>query len=216
MAEGHRSTLKEMGLPTCVVLVLVHQEITSIALQQILARHVDSVSVHIICLHIISVLMNRVVMSQIPREKSIGYVVHEVARAFRRRFEEEARAHGLTLPQWRTLVEIDKQGDITQVALASLIDTDPMTVSGILDRLEKRGLIERLPHPSDSRAKLSRLTEEGTDVVAMARNVGLQLYQNAVSGLSTAQLDAVMSGLLQIRENLNNLDQVAVHEKEAV
>ena len=154
--------------------------------------------------------------SEISRDKSIGYLVHEVARAFRRRFEEQARTHGLTLPQWRALVEIDRQQAITQVALAGCIDTDPMTVSGILDRLEKRGLIERYPHPTDSRAKLSRLTAEGSDLVSTARDLGLQLYRHAVSGLSDPQLAAVLSGLIHIRDNLSSLDQLAASEKEAV
>ena len=62
----------------------------------------------------------------------IGYLVHEVARLFRRRFEDEARIHGVTLPQWRALAEIHRQEGISQVSLAGCIDTDPMTLSGIL------------------------------------------------------------------------------------
>ena len=39
-------------------------------------------------------------------EASVGYLVYEGARAFRRRFEDEARRHDLTLPQWRALAEL--------------------------------------------------------------------------------------------------------------
>lgn len=154
--------------------------------------------------------------SDIPKEKTIGYIVHEVARAFRRRFEDEARAHGLTLPQWRALVVIDQEAAITQVALAGCIDTDPMTISGILDRLEKRGLIERYPHPTDSRAKLSRLTPEGADLVLAARDLGRQLYTRSIAGVEDSHIDLIFSGLSQIRDNLNNLDQTAASAKEDV
>ena len=154
--------------------------------------------------------------SDIPKEKTIGYIVHEVARAFRRRFEDEARAHGLTLPQWRALVVIDQEAGITQVALAGCIDTDPMTISGILDRLEKRGLIERYPHPTDSRAKLSRLTPEGADLVLAARDLGRQLYTRSIAGVEDSQIELIFSGLSQIRDNLNNLDQAAASAKEDV
>jgi len=156
------------------------------------------------------------VTSDIPKEKTIGYIVHEVARAFRRRFEDEARAHGLTLPQWRALVVIDQEAAITQVALAGCIDTDPMTISGILDRLEKRGLIERYPHPTDSRAKLSRLTPEGADLVLAARDLGRQLYTRSIAGVEDSHIDLIFSGLSQIRDNLNNLDQTAASAKEDV
>ena len=147
------------------------------------------------------------------KEKSIGYLVHEVARLFRRRFEDEARIHEVTLPQWRALAEIHNREGISQVALAGAIDTDPMTMSGILDRLEKRGLIERYTDPNDSRAKLARLTENGAELVVTARNVGRELYENALSGLSATERDRLAGGLRCIRDNLNNM---TTEEKEAV
>ena len=147
------------------------------------------------------------------KEKSIGFLVHEVARLFRRRFEDEARTHNVTLPQWRALIEIFKNEGISQVSLAGCIDTDPMTLSGILDRLEKRGLIERYPDPNDSRAKLARLTDEGASLVRTARHVGRELYENALSGLSEAERDRLSNGLTRIKNNLNNM---TAEEKEAV
>src|SRR5690349_7616564 len=127
-------------------------------------------------------------MKQDPvKEGSIGFLVHEVARLFRRRFEDEASTHGFTLPQWRALVEIARNEGISQVALASCIDTDQMTVSGIVARLEKRGLIERYTNPNDSRAKLARLTPAGLELVTKARNVGRELYENALTGLSAGE-----------------------------
>ena len=140
------------------------------------------------------------------KEGSIGYLVHEVARLFRRRFEDEARIHGVTLPQWRALAEIaHNEGGISQGTLAACIDTDPMTLSGILDRLDKRGLIERYTDPNDSRAKLARLTPAGDELVSTARNVGRAMYENAVDGLSLAEREKIVAGLRLIRDNLNNM-----------
>ena len=147
------------------------------------------------------------------KEKSIGFLVHEVARLFRRRFEDEARTHNVTLPQWRALIEIHKNEGISQVSLAGCIDTDPMTMSGILDRLEKRGLVERYPDPNDSRAKLARLTDEGSALVRTARQLGRELYENALAGLNQAERDRLSAGLILIRNNLNNM---TTEEKEAV
>src|SRR3569833_4531631 len=147
------------------------------------------------------------------KEKSIGFLAHEVARLFRRRFEDEARTHNVTLPQWRALIEIFKNEGISQVSLAGCIDTDPMTLSGILDRLEKRGLVERYPDPNDSRATLARLTDEGASLVRTARQVGRELNENALSGLSQAERDRLASGLIRIKTNLNNM---TAEENEAV
>jgi MarR family transcriptional regulator, transcriptional regulator for hemolysin len=147
------------------------------------------------------------------KEGSVGYLVHEVARLFRRRFEDEGRIHGVTLPQWRALAEIFRSEGISQVALAGCIDTDPMTLSGILDRLEKRGLVERYTDPNDSRAKLARLTSEGAQLVRTAKNVGRELYDHALAGLSEPERATLVAGLTRIRDNLNNM---AAEQKEAV
>jgi DNA-binding MarR family transcriptional regulator len=133
---------------------------------------------------------------------SLGYLIHEVGRLMRRRFEEEARTHGITLPQWRALGQIAKNDCLTQKAIAELTDTDPMTVSGILDRLEKRGLIERIVDPSDSRAKLARLTPAGLELFTTAREVGLRMYEGALEGISQKDRKIVEDALARMRDNL--------------
>ena len=39
----------------------------------------------------------------IRTQAPLGYLIHEVARLLKRRFEDEAKTHGITLPQWRSL-----------------------------------------------------------------------------------------------------------------
>lgn len=131
-----------------------------------------------------------------------GYLVHEVARLLKRRFEEQARDHGLTLQQWRTLGTISMGGNNSQAALAATMDADPMTMSGILDRLEKRGLIVRAPDPTDSRVKLASITDEGSQLVERARDVGRSVLADALKGVSQDDRDALIRALGCIRENL--------------
>ena len=132
----------------------------------------------------------------------LGYLVSEVAKLMKRRFEEEARVHGITLPQWRALAELSMNNGMSQVELAGCIDTDPMTLSGILDRLEKRGLIERSPDPNDSRAKRSVATPTGKRLVADVRRVGFALYEHALHGLSSAERKQLVDVLGRMRDNL--------------
>ena len=152
-------------------------------------------------------------MQQDPvRENSIGYLVHEVARMMRRRFEEEASVHGFTLPQWRALAETFRNEGIAQVGLAAALDVDQMTVSGIVSRLEKRGLIDRYPDPNDSRAKLAKLTPAGRELVTRAKNLGRALYENALDGISLADREKMAAQLRLIRDNLNSMTTL---EKES-
>ena len=133
----------------------------------------------------------------------LGLLIHEVARLMKRRFEEQAGMHGITLPQWRTLAQITANEGITQIALANALDIDPMTISGVLDRLDKRGLIERYPDPTDSRAKLARPTAEGLELFNTARTVGMAMYEAALEGVSPADRETVTSALATMRKNLS-------------
>lgn len=133
----------------------------------------------------------------------LGYLIHEVARLMKRRFEEQASMHGITLPQWRTLAQITAHEGITQIALANALDIDPMTISGVLDRLDKRGLIERYPDPTDSRARLARPTAAGLEMFNAARTLGLAMYESALEGVSPADRETVMNALATMRRNLS-------------
>ena len=142
----------------------------------------------------------------------LGYLIHEVARLMKRRFEEEAKSHGITLPQWRALTQIAMHENISQRELADSIDTDPMTISGVLDRLEKRGLIDRFADPNDSRAKLARLTPAGEELFNTARSVGLAMYEAALEGLTAEERATVQSALKKMRCNLSGQKPIELEE----
>jgi MarR family transcriptional regulator for hemolysin len=132
----------------------------------------------------------------------VGYLVHELARLMKRRLDGEARLHKITLPQWRALAHVGKHAAITQSALAQALDTDPMTISGVLDRLEKTGLITREPDPTDSRAKLAQLTPEGAERLDVARRLGAEMYEAALAGIPKDDVATAENVLRQMRDNL--------------
>jgi len=135
----------------------------------------------------------------------LGYLIFDVARLLRRHFEDEAKAHDITLPQWRALAALVKHGAKTQVMLANEIDADPMTVSGLLERMEKRGLVSRKPNPADSRAKLAEATDEGHRIFDAIKRRGLTRYEAALAGLAPHETQALEHALTKIRHNLADL-----------
>jgi DNA-binding MarR family transcriptional regulator len=151
--------------------------------------------------------------NELKDSATLGYLVNEVGKLFKRRFEEAARAHGVTLPQWRTLAEISRNEGTSQAALAAAVDSDPMTMSGVLDRLEKRGLIERFADPHDSRAKAARITPAGRELMGAARELGLDIYRQSIEGVDPAEQKRLTAALTQIRDNLNAMS--AEHKETA-
>lgn len=144
----------------------------------------------------------RIVGTRFSQSVPVGYLVNEVSRLFKRRFEDEARVFGVTLPQWRALAEVARHESVTQVNLANAIEADPMTVSGMLDRLEKRDLVNRFADPTDSRAKRVRITPSGEELVDAARKVALAIYAQALTGIDKQEQQALTAMLDRIRDNL--------------
>src|SRR5258705_13669945 len=82
---------------------------------------------------------------------TLGFLLHDVARLLRRRFEQNARDSGLTRSQWQVLAYLANNEGINQSGLADLLEIEPITLGRIIDKLQVRGLIERHPDPSDRR-----------------------------------------------------------------
>jgi DNA-binding MarR family transcriptional regulator len=74
--------------------------------------------------------------------------------------------HELTPPQMHALRILEPGAKRTMREVADALFCDPSNVTGIVDRLEARGLIERQAAPHDRRAKLLAVTPEGERVRA--------------------------------------------------
>ncbi len=69
------------------------------------------------------------------RLRTFGFLLKDVTRLYVQRFEQRARRFGVTLPQCKALSHLSKNEGISQVRLAELAETDPMTLVRILDRM---------------------------------------------------------------------------------
>jgi DNA-binding MarR family transcriptional regulator len=82
----------------------------------------------------------------------------------RPRFLQLAQEFDLAPMQLRALKELDPEHELPMSALASVLFCDASNVTGIVDRLESRGLIERRPAARDRRVKMLRVTPAGARV----------------------------------------------------
>lgn len=74
----------------------------------------------------------------------------------------------LTSIQFAALVAINDSPGLDATRLAALIDYDRPTMTGVIDRLEAKGLVLREPDPADRRARLLFLTPEGVHMLEAA------------------------------------------------
>jgi MarR family transcriptional regulator, lower aerobic nicotinate degradation pathway regulator len=129
-------------------------------------------------------------------EKSVGFLL---AKAYQRAcalFKEEFDRYEVTPQQFGLLAFLWREDGISQTELSARSQIDRTTMGGIIDRLEKEGLIERRNHPDDRRAYQIFLTSKGKSVekelCALADRV-----QDKVSAPLTADEPATFLRLLE-------------------
>jgi MarR family transcriptional regulator for hemolysin len=84
-------------------------------------------------------------------ERDLLFLLNDVARLLRVDADKRARAHDMTRAQWGILIWLERQPGISQKELAELLEVEPITVARLVDRLERRGMVERRPDPRDRR-----------------------------------------------------------------
>jgi DNA-binding MarR family transcriptional regulator len=94
-------------------------------------------------------------------EDQPGYYIRRLQQIAVAIFLEETQAHGITPVQYAALNAALQNPGLDQRSLASLIGFDTSTLGGVIDRLERRGLIERQASPTDRRVRLLHVTVDG-------------------------------------------------------
>ena len=108
----------------------------------------------------------------------------------RKRFMALAAEYELSPPQLGALKALDPEHPVAMSELAGILGCDNSNVTGIVDRLEYRGLVERRPADHDRRVKLLALTEDGR---ALRAAIGDRLHAppSELAGLSAADQRAL-------------------------
>jgi len=102
-------------------------------------------------------------------EDQIVAAIRRIMRAVDLHSRHLAEEHGLTGPQLATLQAASRMGEATSTgALARAVHLSGPTVTGILDRLAKRGLVQRARSGNDRRSVTITITPQGEEVMAAA------------------------------------------------
>jgi DNA-binding MarR family transcriptional regulator len=129
--------------------------------------------------------------------------LYDVARHMRTYADQLARQMGMTRAQMIILARLERQPDISQNELAAAAEVAPMTIVRLIDPLEEMGLVKRCSDPGDRRAWRLQLTPAATPVLREIRRARAKLHLEITRGVEPDMLDAMSSGLRQMKENLS-------------
>lgn len=104
-----------------------------------------------------------------PVTLEVVELIGTVVARYHQEYEEAAATHSLTGAQARVLGLLTLEPTPMR-KIAEKLKCEPSNVTGIIDRLESRGLVERRPDPADRRVKLAAPTDEGRDTARRLRD----------------------------------------------
>ncbi|MBB6419396.1 MarR family winged helix-turn-helix transcriptional regulator [Streptomyces sp. AK010] len=128
-----------------------------------------------------------------PLTLEVVELIGEVVARFHEDYESGAAEHALTGAQARLLSLLCLE-PLPMRRLAQQLKCEPSNVTGIVDRLEARGLVERRPDPTDRRVKVAAATEEGRRVARSLRE-SLRFAREPLAGLSEGERVALRDTL---------------------
>lgn len=132
----------------------------------------------------------------------MGFMLRDISRLLRRTFQQRMQDMELTFDQVRVLAYISRNEGIRQVALADMLEVQPITLVHHIDQLAAKGLVERRPDPADRRAYQLYLTHAATPYLVEMNKLAGEIQAKMLCGLSEQQVAMLSSGLSIVRDNL--------------
>jgi DNA-binding MarR family transcriptional regulator len=131
--------------------------------------------------------------------RSVGFLL---AKAYQRAcvlFKEEFEGYDLTPQQFGLLGFLWQEDGLTQAELSAKSQIDRTTMGGLIDRLEKEGLVARRIHPDDRRAYKICLTDKGKALEPELTPLAVRAQSNFISKLDQQETETLKSLLEKIR-----------------
>lgn len=140
-------------------------------------------------------------------EEQPGYFIRRLQQIAVAIFLEETQAHGITPVQYAALYAAQRQPGLDQRTLAATIGFDTSTIGGVIDRLEKRGLIERQASATDRRVRLLQVTDAGAALIDEVIPAMLKAQQRILEPLPAADRPRFLAMLKTVVEANNGLSR---------
>jgi len=126
------------------------------------------------------------------------------ARMTRQLMDRWAEKHGLSEGRLHVLFRLVSapEHQLPLGELADQLDVTPRNITGLIDHLERDGLVERVDDPDDRRQTYARLTPAGGKRLEGMRAQGLEWQLRITAGLSIEELEVLRHACLRLIENM--------------
>lgn len=145
-------------------------------------------------------------MKTVKKDISLGFLLSDVTRLFRKHFDRRATEFNLTRAQWRALKRLNFNEGMHQSELAEQLEMEPMAIGRVIDRLQASGFVERRADPADRRRWRLYLTDKAWAVLDDMQGISKQLHSEAIGDIPNNHMIQTTQVLEQIKANLLELE----------
>ena len=132
----------------------------------------------------------------------LPYLINRVGAALVARYEVELKRYGLSIAMWRVLVALSHNGSQRQIDIADMTSIDVSTLSRLVTRMIRMGIVSRTRSDTNNREVTVELTAKGRAQLNRLMPIGRAMEYEAVAGLSGADLAATRAALRHMYDNL--------------
>ena len=132
------------------------------------------------------------------------FLIEEVPRKLRRKFDASTARFGLTRTQWRALVYIYRTPGMTQTDLSKCLELERASVGHVVDQLERMVLAERRAAKGDRRVWELHLLPRAIEILPQLRAEADMIYARLLHMISPTEIRAMRSLLTKMSGNLES------------
>lgn len=138
-------------------------------------------------------------------EESLGYLIGRAGRAMANRLNQNFEKAGfdVTCEQWAVLMNLWHKNGQSQKDLAGVTCKDKTSITRLIDGIEKRNLVVRIPDKKDGRQKLIYLTNKGKEFQQKLLQLVKKTLGEAQGSINIQDLETCKSVLKQVVRNLS-------------
>lgn len=135
-------------------------------------------------------------------DQFLPYLLNRVMGRMNQLLAERLRRHGLSFQEWRVLLVLANNGKRTIRGLSEDTIIPHSTLSRMLDRMQRDGLVVRQVSAADARTVTLTATDKGAALFAAIRHHGLAVLDQAAKGLTNAEVETMRRLASRMAENL--------------
>ncbi len=130
--------------------------------------------------------------------EQVGFLLRRAHQRASLIFKNHFELKSLTPQQFAVLAKLYEVKEVTQNKLGRLVDMDPASLQGVIQRLKHRGLVHRTQDPSHKRRLKMQLTDAGREMIKSSFSLGKKVSEETLNPLNEIERAELMRVLKMI------------------